>query len=82
MKLYCGGNKLRRNLIQSFRGIGGWVGTFTVGIVADIYGRKVCMIISLLALNLSFTCKLNDKIVLIFGAIFDFQESFMISEIL
>jgi hypothetical protein len=56
MHLYCGANKLRRNLIQSFRGIGGWVGTFSVGIIADIFGRRVCMIISLSILNLSFTC--------------------------
>lgn len=54
MHLYCDGRKEERTFIQSLRGIGGWVGTILVGIIADNFGRKICMIISLIALNVSF----------------------------
>lgn len=61
MGLYCDVRKHERTFIQSLRGIGGWAGALSVGFIADSYGRKICMLISLVSLNVSFICKNAKK---------------------
>ena len=60
MGLFCN-EKHERTFIQSLRGIGGWIGTILVGIIADNFGRKLCMMISLISLNISFLCTASLK---------------------
>lgn len=82
MGLYCDSRKHERTFIQSLRGMGGWIATISVGLVADSFGRKICMVISLISLNLSFLSTMTYNLGLIVGVITHNISCFMISEFL
>ena len=51
--MYCGGLTDDRVLIQTMPVIGQWIGALIGGYLSDLKGRKVAMLVGLLALSVS-----------------------------
>jgi MFS family permease len=81
-ELYCGDNRVLRNLIQAMLGVGACIGVLFINFFADYKGRKISFLLSVFAGILSIIGILWYILVLIIGSYTKNVNLFIISNTL